>query len=77
MGSVDITERFLWDFRRLQADMIAENYYGRFRELCHQHGITTYIEPYESGPMEEMQIGSKADINLGEFWNGISFGCSC
>lgn len=72
INSVERAERFLWDLRRIQADMIAANYYGRFHELCHQHGITTYIEPYESGPMEEMQIGSKADINLSEFWNGIS-----
>ncbi|MDB5250785.1 MAG: glycoside hydrolase family protein [Segetibacter sp.] len=72
LGSIDITERFLWDFRRVQADLIAENYYGRFHQLCQEHGITSYIEPYELGPFEEMQIGSEADINLGEFWNGIS-----
>lgn len=72
INSIDKTERFLWDLRRLQADMIAENYYGRFKELCHQYGITTYIEPYDQGPMEEMQIGSMADINLCEFWNGVS-----
>jgi len=72
IGSLNITERFLWDFRRLQADLIAENYYNRFKELCHQYSIISCIEPYEMGPMEEMQIGSKADINLGEFWNGIS-----
>jgi hypothetical protein len=72
VGSTDITERFLWDLRRLQADLIASNYYGRFNELCHSHGITSYIEPYDQGPMEEMQIGSKVDVNLGEFWNGIS-----
>jgi len=72
VDSADKTERFLWNVRRTQADMIAENYYGRFHELCHQYGITFYTEPYESGPMEEMQIGSKPDINMGEFWNGIS-----
>ena len=71
VGSVDLTERFLWDLRRVQADLIADNYYGYFRELCRQHRITAYIEPYEQGPMEEMQIGSRVDINLGEFWNGI------
>ncbi len=71
VGSVDITERFLWDFRRVQADLIAENYYGRFQELCHQHGFTAFIEPYDQGPMEEMQIGSKADVPLCEFWSGI------
>ncbi len=72
VDSVDNTERFLWNFRRLQADLIAENYYGRFNELCHQHSITSYIEPYDQGPMEEMQIGSRVDSNLGEFWNGFS-----
>ncbi|MBD0280075.1 MAG: glycosyl hydrolase family 43, partial [Flavisolibacter sp.] len=72
VGNVEITERFLWDFRRVQADLIAENYYGQFHQLCRQHGITSYIEPYEMGPMEEMQIGSRVDVNLGEFWFGIS-----
>jgi hypothetical protein len=52
--------------------MIADNYYHRFQELCHQHHLTSYIEPYESGPMEEMQIGSRGDVNLGEFWSGFS-----
>ena len=72
VNSVDITERFLWDIRRMQADLIAENYYKRFRELCHQHNMTAYVEPYEMGPMEEMQIGSRGDVNLGEFWSGFS-----
>ncbi|HEX5655381.1 MAG TPA: glycosyl hydrolase, partial [Chitinophagaceae bacterium] len=72
VDSVDKTERFLWDFRQVQANMIANNYYGQFYELCKQHGIISYIEPYEMGPMEEMQIGAGADINVGEFWNGIS-----
>ena len=73
VSSVDITERFLWDIRRIQADLVAENYYKRFQELCHQHNMTSYTEPYESGPFEEMQIGSKVDINLGEFWSAFSF----
>jgi hypothetical protein len=72
VGSVNITERFLWNFRRLQADMIADNYYGRFTELCHQHNIISYAEPYDQGPMEEMQIGSRVDVSMGEFWNGYS-----
>lgn len=70
--NIDITERFLWDFRKTQADLIGENYYGRFHDLCHQNGITSYIQPYDKGPMEEMQIGSKVDVNLGEYWYGLS-----
>jgi hypothetical protein len=72
IDSVDITERFAWDIRRIQADLMAENYYGHFFDLCKQHNIISYVEPYDSGPMEEMQIGAKADINMGEFWYGIS-----
>jgi hypothetical protein len=72
VGSTDMTERFLWDFRRTLADLMADNYYGRFRELCHQHGFTSYVEPYDKGPMEEMQAGSRVDVALGEFWNGLS-----
>ena len=72
VGSGDESDRFLWDVRRAQADLIAANYYGRFVELCHAHGIVAYIEPYDRGPMEELQIGSHADIPLCEFWFGLS-----
>ncbi|GAB4035323.1 glycosyl hydrolase [Spirosoma jeollabukense] len=72
VGNIDTTERFLWDFRRVQADLMADNYYGRFRELCHQQNIVAYAEPYDRGPMEEMQIGARVDVNMGEFWNGLS-----
>ncbi|MBD0294846.1 MAG: glycosyl hydrolase family 43 [Flavisolibacter sp.] len=72
VDSVDTSERFLWDIRRTQADLLADNYYGRFAELCKQHGIISYTEPYDRGPMEEMQIGSRVEVNMGEFWNGLS-----
>ena len=72
VGDIDTSERFLWDFRRVQADLMADNYYGRFRDLCHQQGIVAYTEPYDRGPMEEMQIGARVDVNMGEFWHGLS-----
>ena len=72
IDSIDVTERFLWDIRRTQADLIADNYYGQFTQLCHQQGLIAYAEPYDRGPMEEMQIGARVDVNMGEFWNGLS-----
>jgi len=72
VGSADITNRFLWDLRRTQGTLMADNYYGKFTELCHKHNIISYIQPYDRGPMEEMQIGSRIDINVGEFWNNLS-----
>lgn len=70
--SEDITDRVLWDLRRTQADMMADNYYGKFSQLCRKHDLISYIEPYDRGPMEEMQVGARADSNLGEYWNGLS-----
>jgi hypothetical protein len=64
-----VTERFLWDMRRTVADLFAENYYGHFSELCHQHGLTSAIEPY-TGPFESLQCGRPDDVVMGEFWAG-------
>ena len=50
VGSVDTTERFLWDLRRTQADLLADNYYGKLAELCHRHGMKLFAEPYDRGP---------------------------
>ena len=70
--SRELTERFLWDIRRAQADLLADNYYGEFDALCNQYGLVSYCEPYDRGPMEELQIGSRVDGVMGEFWNGLS-----
>lgn len=72
VDSADATDRFLWDLRRTQGTLMADNYYGKFTELCHKNNIISYIQPYDRGPMEEMQIGSRIDINVGEFWNNLS-----
>ena len=66
--SEDITERFMWDFRRTCADMFADNYLGYMSDLCHEHGILLYNEPYNSSVFDEMQAGTRADIPMGEFW---------
>lgn len=72
VGSADKTNRFLWDLRRTQGTLMADNYYGKFTELCHKNDMIAYIQPYDRGPMEEMQIGARIDINVGEFWNNLS-----
>jgi hypothetical protein len=65
-GGMD-TERFLWDFRRTIADLFAEHYYGQMGELCRSHGLHFAVEPYTS-TFEGLQVGSRADIPMGEFW---------
>ncbi len=70
IDDVTTTEHFLRDFRQAQGDVMAENYYGRFTELCHANDIISYTEPYEGGNFEEMKIGQAVDISMGEFWAG-------
>ena len=70
VGGAEESERFLWDVRRTQADLMADNYYGRFAELCRQNGLIPSAEPYSGGPFDEMQIGSRVDIPMAEFWQG-------
>jgi hypothetical protein len=65
----EITERFLWDFRRTIGDLFAENYFFYFSELCRKHGLMASMEPYD-GPFECLQVAAKTDIVMGEFWAG-------
>jgi len=70
VDNLDTSDRLLWDFRRTQADMIADYYYRHFTDICHDHGMISLAEPYSGGPFEEMQIASRVDVNMGEFWAG-------
>ena len=72
VASGEASDRFLWDIRRTHADLMADNYYGRFAELCRAHGMKAYAEPYSDGPFDEMQSGSRLDVPMGEFWLGTS-----
>ncbi|WP_214071144.1 glycosyl hydrolase [Mucilaginibacter sp. dw_454] len=65
--SGEVSERFLWDFRRTIGDLFADNYYGYFAQLCHKNKMKFSTEPY-GGPYESMQVGAPADVVMGEFW---------
>lgn len=66
--SAKASDAVLSDFRKLTCDLVAENYYGYFSELCHKDGLKTYFEPYGDGMINELDVAEKADINMGEFW---------
>ncbi len=69
VGSLDESERFLEDFRRVVADLFAENYAGRLTELCHKNGLMCSIEPYGNSPADDLQYGQDIDIPMAEFWS--------
>ncbi len=67
VGSIETTEKFLWDFRRTIGDLFADNNYGRLAERCHEDGIRFSAEPY-GGPFEQLQVGLRADLPMTEVW---------
>ena len=71
VGSLDESERFLWDFRRTIADLIAENHYGTIQELCHKHNMRFTAEAPGIGMptiADQLQCKARTDVPMGEFW---------
>ena len=71
VGSREMSDRFLWDVRRLVADEVSYNYVGGLREVSNEHGLTTWLENYGHWgfPGEFLQYGGQSDEIAGEFWS--------
>ena len=76
VGSVEESDRFLWDLRRAVADEVAYEYVAGLRELNHSYGLTTWLENYGHWgfPSEFMMYGGQSDLIGGEFWNEGTLG---
>jgi hypothetical protein len=71
LGSVDQSERFLWDVRRTLADMIIDNHLKYFRELAHKRGLTFTSESAGNQQYlcDPIAFAITSDLPMGEFWN--------
>ena len=76
VGSVDESERFLWDLRRLTADLIAYEYVGGLKKVSNDHNLMLWLENYGHWgfPSEFLLYGGQSDLISGEFWNEGSLG---
>jgi len=80
VGSLERSERFLWDVRQTSNELIVENHAGRFSELGRKAGFDLSIEPYDMNPAADLDLGAVADIPMGEFWSdgfGYNSAFSC
>ena len=70
IGNPEMSDRFLWDLRRLIADMVAYDYVGGLREISNKNGLRTWLENYGHWgfPGEFLQYGGQSDEVAGEFW---------
>jgi len=72
VGSADMTDRFLWDLRRMVAERIATEYVGGLRKLTNAQGMKLWLENYGhfGFPSEFLLYGAHSDEIGGEFWMG-------
>ena len=69
--NADVSDRFLWDFRRTLADLYASQFYGTMEGQLQQLGMGSYSEA--SGvaleiPEDTLMNKSHIDIPMAEFW---------
>jgi hypothetical protein len=72
VDSTEISERFLWDFRRTIADMLADYHYALPAEYLGKRGLKVYGESAgTNSPMiqDALQNKGRAEIPMGEFWS--------
>lgn len=79
VGSAEITDRFLHDYRRALADCVADNYFGRFTTLANSVKCLNQSEAAgpcypKTMPMDALKNLGRCDIPMGEFWNDGSWG---
>ncbi len=68
VGSVELSERFLWDVRTTVSEMIRDNYAGRLRELAQAHGMKLSIEAYGHLCIDNLAYAGVSDMPISEFW---------
>jgi hypothetical protein len=68
-----LSDAFLHDFRKTIADLIGQNYYKQFSELCHRNQLEMHSEViYGSGamypPLDVLKSNKYVDLPMTEFW---------
>jgi hypothetical protein len=71
VGTSGESDRFLWDWRRTLADLIAGNHYGQITDLLHERGLGHYGESHESGRVfigDGMEAKKTNDVPMSAMW---------
>jgi hypothetical protein len=68
VGSLELSERFLWDMRTTAGELTIEKYAARLRELSQAHGIKLSIEAYGGVCVDDLVYAGICDMPMSEFW---------
>lgn len=76
VGSVEESDRFLWDLRRSVADAVAYEYVGGLKEASVKDNLQLWLENYGHWgfPSEFLMYGGQSNLVGGEFWNEGTLG---
>jgi hypothetical protein len=79
VGSVDQSNRFLWDMRRLVAERVASEYVGGMKEICEKNGTQLWLENYgwDGFPSEFILYSKYSPAVGGEFWTNHGENIEC
>lgn len=69
--SAESSDRFLWDYRRTLADLLAENHYGVMTKYFNKFGVGLYAEavgPFVHTTADALLSKGELDIPMAEFW---------
>ncbi len=69
VGSLEESERFLWDLRQTSQELVLENHAGHVKRYASKRNLTLSIEPYDMNPTSDLELGSIADVPMAEFWS--------
>jgi hypothetical protein len=70
VGSTEISERFLYDFRKTIAELIKDNYYGKLARLCESYGMKFMAEASGAQQLffDPINYPSVIQQPMTEFW---------
>jgi len=77
VGSTQLSEAFLFDFRKTIADLIDQKFYSHFAELSHRNQMEYHGESVYGGwgaypPMDALKSNEYIDMPMTEFWAGAN-----
>jgi hypothetical protein len=71
VGTPDDSDKFLWDFRRTIAELLARNHYGVIADMARERGLTNYAEALEDHRAsfgDDMEMRRYAAIPMAAMW---------
>lgn len=74
VDSAEASDRFLWDFRKTIADLIANEHYGQLEETLHERGMGHYGESHEGGRAfvaDGMEVKKFNEVPMSAMWTQL------